>query len=69
MNYTLNENYFPGFSHAATEIIRFKESIEFFSVMLATGQVIHHFPTDITAFRDWLMGNEVPDVDASYISG
>ncbi len=40
---SLNENYFPGFSHASTEIIRFKETIEFFSVMLATGQVIPPF--------------------------
>ncbi|MEJ2880226.1 hypothetical protein [Pedobacter sp. GR22-6] len=65
MNNTLAGISFPGFDYAATEIIRFKETIEFFSIMLKDGHVIHYSPADISSFRNWLLHNAIPDVAAS----
>lgn len=66
MNNTLAGISFPGFEYTAKEIIRFKETIEFFSIMLKDGHVVHYSPSDIGSFRDWLLHNAIPDVAASY---
>jgi len=65
MNNTLAGIPFPGFDYTAEEITRFKETIEFFSLMLKDGQVIHYTPLDIDDFRNWLLQNAIPDVAAT----
>lgn len=50
---------YPGLIYQPSEIIKFKESIDFFSLLLVTNEVIHFTPDQPEAFRIWLSKNGI----------
>lgn len=58
---TANSRY-PGFNYSAQELSKFLTALDFFTVMLKDGSIIHFTPDDVNSFTHWLLLNNVKDM-------
>lgn len=58
---TANTHY-PGFDYAASDVIKFLAVIDFFTMMLKDGRIIHYTPDDTDAFKKWLLSHKIKDM-------
>ncbi len=56
MKNTASPDYrpYPGFEFSPEQILRYRESVGFFTFMLKGGSIIHFMPEDPVQFRNWL---------------
>ena len=55
-------NRYPGFEYPAKELLKFLAALDFFTIMLIDGTIIHFTPDDANSFRHWLLLNKVTDM-------
>jgi len=53
---------FEGFDYTADEIHKYIYTVGIFTISLKNGQIIHHDPKDIEAFKEWLDNNNIIDL-------
>ncbi|HQS22895.1 MAG TPA: hypothetical protein PLC18_00860 [Sediminibacterium sp.] len=58
---TANSQY-PGFDYPAQNLSKFLGVLDFFTIMLKDGSIIHFKPDDANSFRHWLLLNKVIDM-------
>ncbi|MBA3829952.1 MAG: hypothetical protein H0X33_13510 [Taibaiella sp.] len=56
------ENYYPGFNIPASQLSKFINATDLFTMMLKDKRVIHHTPENAENFRKWLLLNSVEDI-------
>lgn len=54
--------HFEGFAYAASEIEKFLNASNLFSIVLKNGDIVQFQPKDENAFRQWLGENDIPDI-------
>jgi len=54
---------YPGFAYHAGELSAYLAELHYFIIALKDGQVIHHRPENSLAFHDWLIENNVRDIN------
>lgn len=59
MSDTPSITLYPGLSYPPDQIVKFKESVDFFSLLLTNEEVIHFSPEQPDNFRAWLLENGV----------
>lgn len=57
-------SHYPGFKHPANQVLKFLAALDFFTIMLKNGDIVHYVASDVKAFRKWLTDNNIPDVRA-----
>ena len=55
-------NHYPGFAFAATELSAYAYSIGTFIISLKNGSTTQFSPVDVEDFRDWLATHRIRDV-------
>lgn len=55
-------SYYPGFDYPASQILKFLAALDFFTLMLKNGDIVHYTATDIKSFSQWLADNNIPDI-------
>lgn len=55
-------SHYPGFDYPANQIVKFLAALDFFTIMLKNGDVVHYKASDATSFSQWLLDNSVPDI-------
>lgn len=55
-------NHYPEFEYAASQLSAFVLSIDTFVISLKNGQMAHFRPKDVKSFRDWLIKHRVRDI-------
>lgn len=58
---TANSRY-PGFEYSAQNLSKFIAVLDFFTIMLKDGNIIHFTPDDADSFRHWLLLNKITDM-------
>ena len=53
---------YPGFDYPANQIFKFLAALDFFTIMLKNGEVVHFKASDTNSFRQWLTDNNIPDI-------
>ncbi len=53
---------YPGFDYPANQIFKFLAALDFFTIMLKNGEVVHYKASDESSFRQWLKDNNIPDI-------
>jgi len=59
------KNLFPQFMHSATELRKFLQANDMFTILLKNGTIIHHHPEDAVKFRNWLQAHHIEDLRTS----
>lgn len=54
---------FAGFPHDAKALSAFALCIDIFIITLKTGEMVQHQPTDVPAFKQWLLRHGVRNVE------
>lgn len=57
-------SHYPGFDYPANQVFKFLAALDFFTIMLKNGEIVHYSASDVNAFRKWLADNNVPDIRA-----
>ncbi len=57
-------SHYSGFDYPANQIFKFLAALDFFTIMLKNGQIVHYTTTDVTSFSQWLTDNNIPNVRA-----
>jgi len=55
-------SHYPGFDYPANQIFKFLSALDYFTIMLKDGQIVHYTAPDVNAFRQWLTDNNIPDM-------
>ena len=55
-------SHYPGFDYPANQIFKFLAALDFFTIILQNGEIVHYKASDEDAFRQWLTANNIPDV-------
>ena len=55
-------SYFPGFEYSASEVVKFKASSDFFTILLKDGEIIHFSPQTYALFKQWLIDNNAKEI-------
>jgi hypothetical protein len=53
---------YPGFDHSADQICKYQAVLDFFTIMLKDGRIIHYTPADLESFQKWLLQNKIKDI-------
>lgn len=53
---------YPGFEYSADQLYKFLAVLDFFTIMLQDGRIIHFTPEDENSFRQWLLLNKIKDM-------
>jgi hypothetical protein len=53
---------YKGFEYPADHICKFIFALDFFTIMLIDGKIIHFTPDDPVLFRRWLTENKIEDI-------
>jgi len=53
---------YPGFEYSAEQLQQFLAASDFFTIMLANGDVVHFTPENEDQFRQWLSDNHITDI-------
>ncbi len=56
---------YAGFSHDARELSAYGKILDFFTISLRNGSIVHHHPEDAEAFEAWLRHHGVRDISHS----
>ncbi|WP_134091130.1 hypothetical protein [Olivibacter sp. XZL3] len=56
------KNTYPAFEFPASELSAFAVTIDFFSISLKSGKIIHFQPEDVQSFYDWLVAHGIRDI-------
>lgn len=56
------EDYYTGFPYPATDLLKFIAAGNIFTIMLKSGDIVHHTPNDILQFKEWLSDHNVTDI-------
>lgn len=55
-------SHYPGFDYPANQIFKFLAVLDFFTIMLKNGEIVHYTAPDVSSFRQWLIDNNIPDI-------
>lgn len=55
-------SHYPGFDYPANQIFNFLSALDYFTIMLKDGQIVHYTASDVNAFLQWLTDNNIPDM-------
>ena len=55
-------SHYPGFDYPVNQVFKFLAALDFFTIMLKNGEIVHYTASDVNAFRKWLADNNVPDI-------
>ena len=55
-------SHYPGFDYPANQIFKFLAALDFFTIILKNGEVVHYKASDILSFRQWLTDNNISNI-------
>lgn len=55
-------SHYPGFDYPANQIFKFLAALDFFTIMLRNGEIVHYKALDVSSFSQWLIDNNIPDI-------
>lgn len=55
-------SYYPGFDYPANQILKFLAALDFFTIMLKNGEIVHYTAPDVKSFSQWLSDNNIPNI-------
>jgi len=55
-------SHYPGFDYPANQIFKFLAALDFFTIILKNGEVVHYKASDILSFSQWLTDNNIPNI-------
>ncbi len=59
----VSSNY-SGFDYSANQIFKFLVALDYLTIILKNGEIIHHMASDATSFCQWLTENNIPNIRA-----
>jgi hypothetical protein len=57
-----SSSHYPGFDYPANQIVKFLAALDFFTIILKNGDVVHFKALDVTSFSQWLLDHNIPDI-------
>ncbi|HEY0667299.1 MAG TPA: hypothetical protein VGD22_03925 [Sphingobacteriaceae bacterium] len=58
----LTTSKFSGFDFEIDQISKFLSVLDFFTIMLKDGRIVHFTPSCVDSFRNWLVDNNITDI-------
>lgn len=58
----LTTSQYPGFDYEIDQISKFLAVLDFFTIMLQDGQIVHFTPPSAGSFRQWLLEHNITDI-------
>lgn len=58
----LTTTHYHGFDYQADKLLKFLAVLDFFTIMLKDGTIVHFTPACTKSFRQWLLDNDVADI-------
>lgn len=55
-------SHYPGFDYPANQIFKFLAALDFFTIILKNGEVVHYKASDILSFSQWLTDNNISNI-------
>jgi len=55
-------SHYPGFDYPANQIFNFLAALDFFTIILKNGKVVHYKASDILSFSQWLTDNNISNI-------
>lgn len=55
---------YPGFPHHSGEVSAYLADLQYFIIALSDGRVVRYQPENTSEFHEWLVNNQVRDINA-----
>ena len=55
-------SHYPGFDYPANQVFKFLAALDFFTIILKNGEVVHYKASDILSFSQWLTDNNISNI-------
>ena len=65
----LTKTNYEGFDYPADQLLKFLSVLDFFTIMLKDGQIVHFTPSSATTFKQWLLHHNVIDIGRESVAG
>lgn len=57
-------SHYPGFDYPANQIFKFLAALDYFTIILKNGEIVHFKASDVNSFLKWLTDNNIPNIRA-----
>jgi hypothetical protein len=56
------QSRFPLFNYTADQVVKYTPTLDFFTILLTDGTIVHYTPTDPIEFEGWLRENNKENI-------